>query len=185
MDGTGRGWHTYIKDCPKPAVERYGYLDGLESKDLMILYDELRTQTAVVQRLLASRSDIILDINGDDDDEDDDDDDDVDIGEAVVFVKTFADAQAMIQKALKKDGTAVSPQELQHRTHAFLEQLKKITGSRLEPELGIGVRVMAKWKGGDAFPGQITAMNGDGTYAVQFDDGDYDGHIPESHIMPA
>eukprot|EP00961_Rhodomonas_salina_P106329 1431980-Rhodomonas_salina.1 len=61
----------------------------------------------------------------------------------------------------------------------------RITGSRLEPELGIGVRVMAKWKGGDAFPGQITAMNGDGTYAVQFDDGDYDGHIPESHIMPA
>ena len=38
----------------------------------------------------------------------------------------------------------------------------------------VGDRVRAKWKNGYRFPGKIDAVNADGTYAVQYDDGDYE-----------
>jgi len=37
--------------------------------------------------------------------------------------------------------------------------------------LAVGSRVEARWKGGSYYPGKISAVNGDGTYCIDFDDG--------------
>jgi len=47
----------------------------------------------------------------------------------------------------------------------------------------VGQRVNARWKGGNYFPGKITKHNEDGSFAVQFDDGDFDAAINPGHIQ--
>ena len=42
----------------------------------------------------------------------------------------------------------------------------------------VGLQVMARYKGGDRyFPGVIVEDNGDGTYDIQYDDGDYEDSV--------
>ncbi len=45
--------------------------------------------------------------------------------------------------------------------------------------------MVARWKGGDFFPGAVAAANADGTYVVQFDDGDLESAEPHAHMVPA
>jgi hypothetical protein len=47
----------------------------------------------------------------------------------------------------------------------------------------VGDRVLARWKGGDFFPGAVTAANADGSYVVQFDDGDLESAEPHAHMV--
>jgi len=42
--------------------------------------------------------------------------------------------------------------------------------------------VQAKWKGGDYFRGRITKINGDGTFAILFEDGEREEREPESDL---
>ena len=44
-------------------------------------------------------------------------------------------------------------------------------------------RVKGNWQGaGQWFPGTVVTINGGGTYAVQYDDGDYDESVPDSDL---
>ena len=43
----------------------------------------------------------------------------------------------------------------------------------------VGRRVEARWDGGkEWYPGKITAVHGDGLYAVHYDDGDDEPRVP-------
>jgi len=47
----------------------------------------------------------------------------------------------------------------------------------------VNSRVKGNWQGaGQWFPGTVVTVNGGGTYAVQYDDGDYDESVPDSHL---
>ena len=50
------------------------------------------------------------------------------------------------------------------------------------PLLPIGTRVMARFQGRDFFVGRIDGIQEDETYAVRFDDGDYDESVPRENI---
>ena len=50
------------------------------------------------------------------------------------------------------------------------------------PLLPIGTRVMARFQGRDFFVGSIDDIQEDDTYAVRFDDGDYDESVPRKNI---
>ena len=50
------------------------------------------------------------------------------------------------------------------------------------PLLPIGTRVIARFEGKDFFPGRIDGIQEDDTYAVRFDDGDYDESVPKDNI---
>lgn len=48
----------------------------------------------------------------------------------------------------------------------------------------VGLRVIARYKGGNEyFPGIIVEDNGDGTYNVQYDDGDYEDSVQKDMII--
>ncbi len=47
----------------------------------------------------------------------------------------------------------------------------------------VGDRVLARWKGGDFYPGAVTAVNADGSYVIQFDDGDLESAEPHAHMV--
>jgi hypothetical protein len=55
-DPGGRGWHTYVKKCPKPSNNRFSYLDALDGQALEWLRAELRDQLAYAERLLLGRA---------------------------------------------------------------------------------------------------------------------------------
>ena len=42
---------------------------------------------------------------------------------------------------------------------------------------------MARWKGGEFYPGAVSGVNKDGTYQVQFDDGDFEAAEPHHHMV--
>ena len=45
-------------------------------------------------------------------------------------------------------------------------------------------RVSGNWQGaGQWFPGSVVTVNGDGTYAIQYDDGDFDESVPDGHLV--
>lgn len=46
----------------------------------------------------------------------------------------------------------------------------------------VGTKIEAKWKGGSFYKGTIAAFNADGTYAVNYDDGDKEASVKESNI---
>ena len=47
-------------------------------------------------------------------------------------------------------------------------------------------RVSGNWQGaGQWFPGSVVTVNGDGTYAIQYDDGDFDESVPDGHLVAA
>lgn len=46
----------------------------------------------------------------------------------------------------------------------------------------VGTKIEAKWKGGSFYKGTIAAFNADGTYAVNYDDGDKESSVKESNI---
>lgn len=50
--------------------------------------------------------------------------------------------------------------------------------------LQVGTRIVSQWQrpGGTEYPGKIVAVNADGTYDVQYDDGDHDERVPTSRI---
>lgn len=52
------------------------------------------------------------------------------------------------------------------------------------PTFQVGQRVDARWKGGSFYAGRITAVNDDGTYAIAFDDGDFESRESVNHIAP-
>jgi len=53
------------------------------------------------------------------------------------------------------------------------------------PEPGVGARVSARWKGGSfCYAGMITMANEDGSFAIQFDDGDFEEAEPPSDFCP-
>jgi hypothetical protein len=43
---------------------------------------------------------------------------------------------------------------------------------------------MVRFEGKEFFPGRILGVQQDGTFMVQFDDGDYDDGVPQSDIHP-
>lgn len=47
----------------------------------------------------------------------------------------------------------------------------------------VGTRCQARWMGGAYYPGTIAAVNADGTYRIQHDDGDVGLRVPRSHIL--
>jgi hypothetical protein len=47
----------------------------------------------------------------------------------------------------------------------------------------VGDRVMARWKGGEYYPGEVATVNKDGSYLVQFDDGDVEEAEPHGHMV--
>lgn len=46
----------------------------------------------------------------------------------------------------------------------------------------VGTKIEAKWKGGSYYKGTIAAFNADGTYAVNYDDGDKEASVKEVNI---
>lgn len=46
----------------------------------------------------------------------------------------------------------------------------------------VGTKIEAKWKGGSFYKGTIAAFNADGTYAVNYDDGDKEAAVKEANI---
>jgi len=50
------------------------------------------------------------------------------------------------------------------------------------PKFALGTKVEAKWKGGSFYKGTIAAFNADGTYAVNYDDGDKEAAVKEENI---
>ena len=62
-------------------------------------------------------------------------------------------------------------------------------GERARPErtyvAEVGDRVLARFKGRARwYPGIVCAANADGTFAVDYDDGDKEEHVLEQHIRP-
>jgi hypothetical protein len=50
--------------------------------------------------------------------------------------------------------------------------------------LQVGTLVDARWEGrARMFPGVVTAVNEDGTYAVQYNDGDFGGAVAPSDVQ--
>jgi len=49
--------------------------------------------------------------------------------------------------------------------------------------LSVGEKVKARWKGGSFYWGRVSAANADGTFAIQFDDGDFEPKEPLEHIQ--
>ena len=52
-------------------------------------------------------------------------------------------------------------------------------------EVGVGDRVWARWKGGSFYAGKIKAVNADKSFAVEYDDGDFDSTVPAAHVKLA
>ena len=48
--------------------------------------------------------------------------------------------------------------------------------------LVVGDRVTARWTNGSWYPGKISAVNADGTYNVNFDDGDKSKNLPLAKV---
>lgn len=68
-----------------------------------------------------------------------------------------------------------------------LYRLSKSDGDKSNEEdsiLEIGTRVISQWQrqGGTLYPGKIIAANNDGTYDIQYDDGDHDERVPTNRI---
>ena len=62
---------------------------------------------------------------------------------------------------------------------------EKTDASELSSSLTIGQRVRARFAGkGHLYNGKITAINADGTYAIEYDDGDWEDALQEEFIQP-
>ena len=62
---------------------------------------------------------------------------------------------------------------------------REVSSSR-RPVIEEGMRCKAQFRGkGKFYPGRIRAVNRDGTYDVDFDDGDKDTGLREEHIESA
>ena len=59
------------------------------------------------------------------------------------------------------------------------------SGGRGLEEVDVADRVWARWKGGSFYPGKIKAVNADKSFAVEYDDGDFDSTVPASHVKLA
>jgi len=46
----------------------------------------------------------------------------------------------------------------------------------------VGTVVSARYQGGSYFPGKVAAINADGTYDIQFDDGDFEAKVPAGEV---
>jgi len=46
----------------------------------------------------------------------------------------------------------------------------------------VGDRVMAKWSNGSWYPGKVSAVRANGTFDIQYDDGDRSSALPASHV---
>jgi hypothetical protein len=46
----------------------------------------------------------------------------------------------------------------------------------------LGDKIQAKWKGGSYYPGTIAMVNTDGTYNINYDDGDKESNVMEANI---
>jgi hypothetical protein len=53
-----------------------------------------------------------------------------------------------------------------------------------EPVWKLNDRVIAKFKGGKAYPGKVVALQGNGTFTVKFDDGDLDESVKAEDMQP-
>lgn len=73
------------------------------------------------------------------------------------------------------------PPLLQAGTVAGEDARARVNARRLE-EIKVGDSVWAQWKGEGLFPGKIKNVNGDQTFAVWYDDGDFDDSVPAVHI---
>ena len=53
------------------------------------------------------------------------------------------------------------------------------------PSLQAGTLISARYQGKDKwFPGRVVQTNSDGTYAIQYDDGDFEGRVHIQNIRP-
>lgn len=53
-----------------------------------------------------------------------------------------------------------------------------------KPSLKFGDQVWARFEGGEeVFPARIVKVHGDGTYAADYEDGDYEEHVPAEFIQ--
>jgi hypothetical protein len=87
------------------------------------------------------------------------------------------------------EGDSSSDNEFVEQSRAPTRQSKRRKKVAAPPATGafqIGDRVEARWRGGEAwFPGTIDDCNPDGTYAVLFDDNDYDDPVLPHHVRRA
>ena len=61
----------------------------------------------------------------------------------------------------------------------------KTDASGSNGSLTVGQRVRARFAGkGHLYNGKITAINADGTYAIEYDDGDWEDALQEEFIQP-
>ena len=73
------------------------------------------------------------------------------------------------------------PPLLQAGTVAGEDARARVNARRLE-EIKVGDSVWAQWKGEGLFPGKIKNINGDQTFAVEYDDGDFDPSVARAQL---
>ena len=119
-------------------------------------------------------------------------------------INSVDDAMRAVTKAMHKLGLSKTKEELRNMAMAAFhaaEQLKRTRkqggawGSKGPKEalaaelkreresIRIGDKVSARWKAKEYFLGTVKADNGDGTFAIAFDDGDFDAKVPRAHIQ--
>ncbi len=59
------------------------------------------------------------------------------------------------------------------------------SGGRGLEEVDVADRVWARWKGGSFYAGKIKAVNADKSFAIEYDDGDFDSTVPAAHVKLA
>ena len=66
--------------------------------------------------------------------------------------------------------------------HAAVAGVGSGSGSAAPAELKVGDRVLAKWTNGSWYPGKIVAIQANGTYDVNYNDGDKSRGLPASKV---
>eukprot|EP00281_Chroomonas_sp_CCMP1168_P031557 CAMPEP_0206253202 /NCGR_PEP_ID=MMETSP0047_2-20121206/23026_1 /ASSEMBLY_ACC=CAM_ASM_000192 /TAXON_ID=195065 /ORGANISM="Chroomonas mesostigmatica_cf, Strain CCMP1168" /LENGTH=337 /DNA_ID=CAMNT_0053679395 /DNA_START=142 /DNA_END=1155 /DNA_ORIENTATION=- len=184
-DSSGKGWHTYIKKCPQPSTNRFSYLDELDRTALQWLEGELEDQLDYVRQLnmkAGGRSSdhdtkahqtvmaevLGLSKNGK--------------NPVVTKVSNPEELAALMKRSQTENGGELKSDSEYIKSAKSLWNAVAATQAGVPEDLTVGVRVLARWKGGNFYSGKIAAKNSDGSVAVQFDDGDFDKRIPVHHV---
>eukprot|EP00281_Chroomonas_sp_CCMP1168_P012191 CAMPEP_0206279746 /NCGR_PEP_ID=MMETSP0047_2-20121206/38181_1 /ASSEMBLY_ACC=CAM_ASM_000192 /TAXON_ID=195065 /ORGANISM="Chroomonas mesostigmatica_cf, Strain CCMP1168" /LENGTH=319 /DNA_ID=CAMNT_0053709705 /DNA_START=142 /DNA_END=1102 /DNA_ORIENTATION=+ len=185
QDSSGKGWHTYIKKCPQPSTNRFSYLDELDRTALQWLEGELEDQLDYVRQLnmkAGGRSSdhdtkahqtvmaevLGLSKNGK--------------NPVVTKVSNPEELAALMKRSQTENGGELKSDSEYIKSAKSLWNAVAATQAGVPEDLTVGVRVLARWKGGNFYSGKIAAKNSDGSVAVQFDDGDFDKRIPVHHV---